>query len=317
VRVALLFIDGVGIGPKDPSTNPLAGGGFLHAQFLDGPGVPLPDGSVLFRADTTFGLPGRPQSASNQTAIYTGVEAPRLLSGHVAGYPTAQLRALIDEQSIVRRIRSAGRSATSANAFPSGYLDAVGLPWIGPSDGAAIPSRRLKRLRASAGPLAMAAGGVPLRTLEDARAGRGLTHDIDGGIGRRFGWPLPTRTAAEAAQVFWDLAEDFTLFEHFLADAAGHARDSEGVKSAIASFDAFARALIATRPGDCGIIICADHGNAEDVSTRNHTTHPVAVMTFGLDAPPKVSSVADVGKLVLWALGLPDEPARSRARGPA
>ena len=305
MRVALLFIDGVGIGPPDPRSNPLAREQFLQSQFLDGSGAALPPGGWLQSLDTTFGMPGRPQSASNQTAIYAAVDAPRLVEGHVAGYPSAALRRLLKERSIAQKIRAARRTVTSANVYPLSYLDALGLPHAkSEADGVVIPHEHHRRLRASASVLAMAAGEVPLRTFHDARRGRGLTHDIDGALAKRRGWQVPTRTPTEAAEVFWELSQDFTLFEHFLADEAGHAQDADAALAALRTFDAFAREVISRRPADTCVIVCSDHGNVEDLSTRNHTTHPVAALTFGLEGPRALRTVADVGRLVLDALGI-------------
>jgi phosphopentomutase len=155
----------------------------------------------------------------------------------------------------------------------------------------------------------MAAGEVTFRTLDDARAGRGLTHDVDGHTGHRRRLHTPRRTAEEAAALFWALAQDFTLFEHFLADEAGHRQDLAAALQALTTFDRFARAVVATRPDDAVVLITSDHGNVEDLSTRNHTLNQVAVLAFG--APegglPPLRTVADVGRGILRLL-LPGEP---------
>jgi bisphosphoglycerate-independent phosphoglycerate mutase (AlkP superfamily) len=144
---------------------------------------------------------------------------------------------------------------------------------------------------------------VALRTFDDARRGDGLTHDIDGVLARRRGLDVPERTPAEAAEVFWRLAEDFTLFEHFLADEAGHEQDEEAARQALTTFDAFARAVIARRPADAQVLIVSDHGNVEDLSTRNHTRNRVALLSFGPAPAMPLATVADVGRLVLALLG--------------
>ena len=304
MRVALLFTDGVGVGPRDPATNPLATGDYLLSVFAGEPLPTLPHGGAVHLVDTTFGVPGRPQSASNQTALYTGLPAPRLVEGHVLGYPTRALRALLEAHSVVRRLTAAGRSATFANAYPVTYLDALGLPH-GPAEAEAVlvPPAALRRLKPSASTLAMAAGGVPFRTLDDARAGRGLTHDVDGAAAGRRRLHAPRRSPAEAAEVFWSLAADFTLFEHFLADEAGHLQDPAAAAVALGTFDAFARAVVALRPPDACVLVASDHGNVEDLSTRGHTRNPVAVLAFGAPAGlPAPGTVADVGLQVLSLL---------------
>ncbi|MBM7115076.1 metalloenzyme [Archangium primigenium] len=311
MRVAVLFIDGVGIGRNEPASNPLAGRGHLLSQFLDAPGTPLPPGGRLYPVDTTFGVTGRPQSASNQTAILTGEPAPALIGRHVLGYPDAPLRALLARRSLVKRLGEAGRVATFANCYPVAYLDALQLPRR-PSDSPpefTLTPAALRRLKASASTLAFVAGQVPLRTLDDARAGRGLTHDITGTRATSRGLGVPARTPEEAARVFWRVAgeADFTFFEHYLADEAGHAQDFAAAHDALDTFEAFARAVVATRPPEARILICSDHGNVEDLSTRSHTLNPVPVLYFGPPAPEleSLATVADVGRAVLRWWGVP------------
>jgi len=296
--VALLFIDGVGVGPA-AAHNPLTRGEFLLSQFDDRAGTPLPGGR-LHLVDATFGVQGRPQSATNQTAIFTTRPAPALLGRHVLGFPNPPLRALLEAHSIVRTLAQAQRRATFANAYPAEYLDALGLarrPSVGTQ--LELPERFRRKVKASASTLAMAAGGVALRTFDDARADAGLTHDIDGSLAARRRFELPQRTPEDAAAVFWRLAEDFTLFEHYLADEAGHLQDEAQAVAALGTFDRFARAVIAQRPADAQVLICSDHGNVEDLSTRSHTRNPVPVLSFGPAQLAPLHTVADVGRAVL------------------
>lgn len=313
MRVAFLFIDGVGVGARDPQVNPLARGEWLLSQFEDGAGTALPSGGQLWRVDTTFGVPGRPQSASNQTAILTARPAPAELGKHVLGYPSAPLRALLAEHSIVRRLTAAGRAATFANAYPAAYLDALGLRRRPASSGhLVLPASARRRLRPSASTLAMSAGGVELRTFDDAHRGLGLTHDLTGDHPRARALGLPRRTAGEAAEIFWRIAEGhaLTMFEHYLADEAGHARDFAAAERALGEFDAFAREVIARRPKDAQVLICSDHGNVEDLRTRGHTRNPVAALSFGPCHPSAPGDVAGVGRAIV------DLVEREAARAP-
>jgi hypothetical protein len=301
-----LFIDGVGIGRRNPAVNPLARERYLLSQFHEG-GEALP-GGTLQKVDATFGVTGRPQSATNQTALLTGEAAPVLLGRHLLGYPNAPLRALIAQRSIVKRMVAAGRAATFLNSYPVGYLDALELAHR-PAAGADIviaPAMR-KRLRPSATTCAMSAGQVALRTLEDARRDDGLTHDIDGRRSAARGLPAPQRSPEEAAEVFWKGAQgaDFALFEHYLADEAGHLRDGEMAAEALSTFDRFARAVVARRPEDAQVLICSDHGNVEDLSTRSHTLNPVPVLSFGPAPLPPLRNLADLGMAILSLLGVP------------
>ncbi len=289
--------------------NPLARHPLLLSQFEDGTGTALGEGGGrLLTVDASFGVPGRPQSASNQTALFTGLQAPALLGKHLLGFPNAFLRDLLATHSIVKRMRAAGRSVTFANGYPAAYLDALSLPRRpGDGDGVQLPPRVSRRLRASASTLAMAAGGVPLRTLADLHRGEALSADVDGNSPRARSVRAPSRTPEEAAGLFVALAQahDFTLFEHYLADEAGHLRDFALAEQALLTFDAFARAVIRGAPG-LTVLICSDHGNAEDLSTRNHTLNRVPVLAFGPGAPRlgPLAHLADVGLAVLQLLEL-------------
>lgn len=315
MTVALLFIDGVGVGQRDPRVNPLARHAFLLSQFADGHGTALPRNGAMITVDATFGVPGRPQSASNQTALLTGTPAPRIIGKHVLGFPNPSLRELIREHSIIRRMVHAGKRATFANSYPAGYLDALGLRRRSSERAdVEIPERARRRLKASATTLAMAAGDVPLRTLDDARAGRGLTHCIDGRRASAQGFGVPQRSPEEAAKIFLELASevDFALFEHFLADEAGHAQDFAAAEAALGTFDDFARQVVKQKPDLLHLVIVSDHGNVEELSSRQHTLNRVPVLYFGPTPEilreqgghggPPLWTLADVGLLLLLRL---------------
>ncbi len=308
VGVALLFIDGVGVGRAEPAINPLAGAGHLLSQFQDAPGTEL-SGGRLYRVDPTFGIPGRPQSATNQSAILTGDPAPRLLGHHLLGFPNAFLVDLLQRRSIVRRLVEGGRTATFANAYPVAYLAALGLPILeggGSPEGQEFPDRFRRRFKPSATTLAMRAGGVGLRSMDHAHRGEAITNDLDGARARARGIAAPLRTPEEAAEIFLSVAarHDFSLFEHYLADEAGHARDRQTADEVLAAFDRFARFVVENKPSSLHVLICSDHGNVEDLSTRSHTLNDVPVLYFGppsQELPPLVT-VADVGRTILHLL---------------
>src|SRR5512146_460648 len=221
VATLFVFVDGVGAGPRDPDRNPLARGDFLLSRFEDGAGAPLPAGGRATLVDATLGVPGRPQSATGQTAILTGENAPALLGRHLLGFPNAALRALLRSRSLFRTLGEGGRAATFANAYPVAYLRALGLE----AEGEAEFELGRRRARPSATTVAFAAGGGRFRTWPDARAGHGLTHDITGERARAHGGDVPLRTPAEAAEILLQLARghDLTVFEFFETDEAGHA----------------------------------------------------------------------------------------------
>ena len=294
MTVLFVFVDGVGAGSRDPDRNPLAREEFLLSRFEDGSGAPLPSGGRAVLADATLGVPGRPQSATGQTAILTGENAPRLLGRHLLGFPNAALRALLRKRSLFLTLTRAGRRAVFANAYPIAYLRALGLP----AEGEPEFSLGKRRARPAATTVAYAAGGGAFRTWGDARAGRGLTHDITGHTARRRGADVPAREPAEAAEVFLEVSRghDLALFEFFESDEAGHARSMERAMDALGRVDAFLRRLAARLGPDDALVVASDHGNVEDLATRNHTLARVPVLGFGR-AAAEIAKVRDLTHL--------------------
>jgi hypothetical protein len=291
VSTLFVFVDGVGAGPRDPDRNPLARGEFLLSRFEDGSGAALPAGGRVVLADATLGVGGRPQSATGQTTILTGENAPAFLGRHLLGFPNERLRELLRRRSLFRVLAEAGRTAAFANAYPVAYLRALGLE----AEGEPEFELGKRRARPAATTVAFAASGGRFRTWLDARAGRGLTHDITGRRARAHGADVPERPPAEAAELLLEIARghDLTLFEFFETDEAGHARSMERALDALARLDAFLRAVVAGLGEDDALVVASDHGNLEDLSTRNHTLARVPVLGFGRAAAP----VAEVGDL--------------------
>lgn len=312
MSVLFVFVDGVGAGRPDPETNPLARGEFLLSRFEDGSGAPLPGGGRAVLADACLGVPGRPQSATGQTTILTGENAPAHLGHHLLGFPNARLRELLRARSLFRTLSDAGRRAVFANAYPVAYLRALGLP----ADGEPEFELGKRRARAAATTVAFAAGGGRFTTWADAAAGRGLTHDIVGRRARAAGLPLPEREPAEAAGLLAGLARghDLALFEFFETDEAGHARAMDRALETLGRLDVFLRALVAALGPDDALVVASDHGNLEDLSTRNHTRAPVPVLGFGR-AAAAVGEVRDLTHLAPLLLRLAGVPALAGPEG--
>jgi hypothetical protein len=293
VAAIFLFVDGVGAGVRDPEVNPLARGDFLLSRFEGGEGEALPRDGRAVLADACLGVPGRPQSATGQSAILSGENAPAALGQHLLGFPNARLRAWLEPRSIFRALAAEGRSAAFANAYPVAHLHALGLPAAGEPE---LPMELVRRRsRASATTVAFAAGSGRFRTWEDARRGQALTHDITGARANGHGAGIPPREPEEAAEMLLAIARehDLTLFEFFETDEAGHARSMERAVEALSRVDRLARALVAGLGEGDSLVVASDHGNVEDLGSRNHTRNPVPVLAFG-PAAGLLGGVADL-----------------------
>ncbi len=310
MSLLLLFLDGVGLGANDPATNPFARVPTpTLRRLLGGPLVlqdPLEHGYVLLQlADATLGVPGLPQSATGQTALLTGANAPALAGRHITAYPTAPLRTLLAGGSLFARLMGSGGRVALANVYSPEYF-------------AAVAARRLK---VAAVTFAAQAAGVRLRTLEDLRAGQAVFHDLTNRRLRQWGYDVPEITPGEAGRRLAAMAatNDLTFFEFFLTDLAAHGRIVLTADEVVAMVDALIAGALESRDAALTVVITSDHGNIEDDRTRLHTTNPVPVLVVGpaRSAFRAVRAITDVAPAVVAAAVSGMSPEVLAAGGPA
>jgi 2,3-bisphosphoglycerate-independent phosphoglycerate mutase len=273
MHTILLFIDGLGLGSSDPIINPqfAYGGEFLR---LPANGGELPRGGIFKPIDAVLGVEGVPQSATGQTTLLSGVNSQALLGKHLTGYPNDALRQILLEHSILKQLTDAGLKARFLNAYRPRFFD--------------FPRER--QLQFSATTVANLAADLPFFTLEDLVAEKAVYQEFTHQelVDRDFAVPL--RTPAEAGRILARQSRhlDFTLFEYFLTDKAGHSQDMELCCEHLARLDEFLKALLeelaADLEQDTLVLLSSDHGNIEDISTKRHTTNPVPLAAWGAGA---------------------------------
>lgn len=277
MKVLFLFLDGVGLGPDDPQINPFALAempvlrALLGGSRLVAGAAPLEAPRASLRTiDAALGVSGLPQSATGQASLLTGRNVPAALGYHYGPKPNPPVIEALSNGTLFSRARQAGKSAAFLNAFPPGYFQAI------------ESGRRLYAAFA----LAAQRAGVPLRTLDDLAAGQAISADLTGaGLRQHLGrTDLPIIEPAEAGRRLARLgqAHDFSLFEYWLSDYAGHGQDMESAQSLLHTFDQMLAGLLETWNDTCGLIVLtSDHGNLEDLSTRRHTLSPVPALVIG------------------------------------
>jgi 2,3-bisphosphoglycerate-independent phosphoglycerate mutase len=284
----LIFVDGLGIGTRG-AHNPLAllgAEGSPLALFVDEEPA-LPFDGVLVRTDACLGVEGRPQSASGQTTILTGVNAPAALGYHKQGFPNEALRAIIKEHSVFLQLKRAGVEAvTFANAYTPRFFSARPR-WV------------------SATTTAVEAAGLPFRTLEDLRAGRAVYQDFTNQLAIDAGFDVSPRTPEEAAEVLASIVSEnrFTLYEYFITDRVGHAQDERAALTVLSRLARFVRAVLSRVDLDSTtVILTSDHGNVEDLSVRNHTRNAVPTLAWGagrVRVRDRVRDLADITPTII------------------
>ena len=274
-KLLFLFVDGVGIGPADASINPLLVARLPHLESLVGPidmavwreGV-RGERATLVPLDATLGVPGLPQSATGQTALFTGVNAARLIGRHKEGRPNRLLKSVLYKHGLIPVLCRAGLKATFANAYST----------------ASIP-----RYVAGEAPMsctsAMAYYGEGcFRDTATFNRGEAVYFDLTGRYARRRGDDAVLMTPARAGEALGRiaLAHDFTLYEYFLTDFAGHRQNMARSVRYLEDVDAALGAVINYYDLERYLLILtSDHGNVEDLSTRSHTKNPVPLLAAG------------------------------------
>ncbi len=274
-RTLFILVDGLGLGPHDPQQNPVYGGGCPCLQrLLDHHAVPI---------DAAMGVGGIPQSATGQTALFTGVNAAREMGRHVEGFPGPALREIIRAGSIYDRLAALGFSSTFANAY---YV----------TDVAEVEARRVQSVTTVAALKSF--GGV--RDTSAMLDHRAVYQDLTRESLRERGYEGPLVTPAESARDLIAIAADydFTLFEYFQTDRVGHKGTREQMDQILALFDAFLAKVLAfvEQPGAL-FVMTSDHGNIEASDSRSHSANPVPLVALGHGAErlkEQVRSVTDV-----------------------
>lgn len=288
MRILFIFIDGFGIGEEDAAKNPIYAARTPAFDRLFAEGLLLPTDPVL-------GVPGLPQSATGQTAIFTGVNASEIVGRHVNAQPTKLLRDLIEQDNLFKMLGRKGLKAANANVYRQEYLDRM----HDPSD---------KRYKPSVTSVMTMSAGMEFRRVEEYNKGLGIYHDITGQIIVDSGYDSHIITPEEAAARYYSIAKehDFTLFEHFMTDLVGHKMDMKLAVETIELLDAFLGALLKLlNPNEDILFITSDHGNIEDISIKTHTMNLVPTILFGKlpdKAKVEIKSLLDITPAVLEIL---------------
>ena len=137
----------------------------------------LPDGTPIAAIDATLGIPGAPQSASGQTALFCGARAAEIANRHRNGYPDRALRRVILKKNLLSRLAARGGSGPFPERLP-GFsprnftaehvrIQPDGRLWFSP----AFPER-FKRMISVTSCMLLASGQKPFGA-DDIRAGSG------------------------------------------------------------------------------------------------------------------------------------------------
>ena len=248
---------------------------------------------AIYPADTCLRVTGIPQSATGQTTILTGINAAKHIGKHLRGFPNLELRELIKRKNIYQELKKLGFASAFANVYRSESLDVL------------LEQEKYH----SATTAAALSSGLRLRTIKDLLEGTGVFQDITNKIlVDEYNLDVPIILPEQAGLRIANISQqyDFVLFEYFQTDVAGHKQDFERIKEILFELDQFIKGIVnAIDLSDTLVILTSDHGNIEDISSKNHTMNkvPTLLITNRRELLNQtVSSIEDIVPLVINTL---------------
>ena len=279
MKIVFLFIDGVGLrepapdNPVNPEVCPTL------CRLIERHSVPI---------DACLAVDGLPQSATGQATMFTGVNAPVFMGRHCEGFPGPSLRTKIEEYNLFLALKARGKRVKFADAYLVDSPDEL------------VP-RRFKSVTTV---MALTAPET-ISTIEDLLDDQALMQDLTRETIQDRYPDVPTVTPEDAANHLFGIARayDFTLYEFFQTDVAGHSMDYARACSVLRTYDQFLAALVRyTDAAGITLLMTADHGNIEAMQERGHTRNPVPFIAFGpgeADFRAHVKSLVDVTPAIL------------------
>jgi hypothetical protein len=267
-------MDGVGIGKKDYEHNPFYKYGFKTFSKLFGEIPNLEkqrlssNGSYLFPVDACMGIPDIPLSGTGQTSIFCGVNASKIIGKHFGPYPYSTLIPIIQKQNIFNEFKKKKLKVNFVNAYPKIFFDYINSG----------------RRRLSVTTLSCLLSNVRLHKIADIHRRRALSAEINNSrLVERLKYKLPIISSEVAGRRLLNVASKnhLTVFEIFHTDHLGHGRNADLLASFIKTLDDFLYYLIINKTRNMTLIICSDHGNFEDLSTKMHTLNPALGIVSG------------------------------------
>lgn len=279
MKILFLFIDGVGLrgaaadNPVNPEVCPTL------CRLVEKHSKPI---------DACLGVEGLPQSATGQATMFTGVNCASAMGRHCEGFPGPALRAIIEKSNLFLQLEKRGRKVAFADAY---LVDSA----------EELASRRFKSVTTV---MALTVPKVVL-TADDLMEDRALMQDLTRETIQDRYPDVAIIPPQRAAEHLFAIAQknDFTLYEFFQTDVAGHSLDYARACAVLRMYDRFLATLARfTEAAGMTLVITSDHGNVECMAERGHTRNPVPFIAFGPGEErirAAVSSLKDVTPAIL------------------
>ena len=276
MNLIFIFIDGVGLGSDQP-LNPFACtktpglDSVLEKRplYSSATGYSGPHASLL-GLDCSLGIEGFPQSATGQASIFTGENAAALLGSHMNGFPDERLRELLAARGLFKQLKESGYKVSFVNAYRPEFFEMLkkGLPGNNYSCSTLITYY----------------GCLQFKDLDCLRRGKAVYMDITNELLFIQGYDVSLIDPETGADNLVKLSNGFhfCMFEYFLSDLVGHSANMADAQNEVKKLDRFiGRLHEKVNFNDTFVIISSDHGNMEDLSTKEHTMNQVPALLIG------------------------------------
>jgi bisphosphoglycerate-independent phosphoglycerate mutase (AlkP superfamily) len=146
------------------------------------------------------------------------------------------------------------------------------------------------------------------RDLDDLQMGRAVFQDYTNEMLIERGLAIAPYTPERAAEILASITREhrFTLYEYFITDKTGHAQDVATARLVLTNLARFVRHLLSLLDlKRTTLVLTSDHGNIEDLSTRNHTLNRVPTLIWGEhreEIAARVRTLADITPSIVEVL---------------
>ena len=259
MKILFLFIDGVGLRAPAKDNPVHAGICPTLCKLIENYSVPI---------DACLNTAGLPQSATGQATMFTGVNASQYMGRHCEGFPGPTLRKLIEENNIFMELARKGLRCRFADAYMVDSVDDI----------------RVRRFKSVTTVMSLTQPET-ISVQDDLQENLAVSHDITRAGLQEKGHAVKVITPQQAAEHLIQVARanDFTLYEFFQTDLAGHSCNYDHACETLALLDLFLDTVVKLCRATTGLllILTSDHGNIEDMSTRGHTRNQVPLIAVG------------------------------------
>lgn len=292
MKVVFIFIDGLGIGENNLQKNPCSHSKiqlfkfFRHESF---PKMVTFDG-IVKPIDAQLGVAGIPQSATGQAALLTGLNTAQLLNNHLSGYPNQKLRNILERHSIHIQLINMKKRPAFINVYRPIFFEKG-------------PEALIHFLSVTS--IANWKAGLQFFSFDHLRLRQAIYHDFTNRELIKRGYNVPLFTAEMAGRILARSSQnyDFTLYEYFMTDWAGHAQDTNHAVEMLHELERFILAFLNHIVlSETLVILTSDHGNIEDLTLKTHTSNPVPLIVWGdrnADFINLVESIVDVTPAII------------------